>query len=59
MVGFYGGINYGFGYPGDGYYGGQWRGREFYYNRTVNNVNVKNITNVTAKLSPTTITSRA
>ena len=43
-VGFYGGINYGFGYPGDGYYGGQWRGREFYYNRAVNNVT--NITNV-------------
>jgi len=45
-VGFYGGINYGFGYPGNGYYGGEWRGREFYYNRTVNNVNVTNITNV-------------
>jgi len=45
-VGFYGGITYGFGYPGNGYYGGEWRGREFYYNRTVNNVNVTNITNV-------------
>jgi len=38
-VGFYGGINYGFGYTGVGYGGGYWRGREFYYNRAVNNVN--------------------
>jgi len=45
-VGFYGGINYGYGYPGNGYYGGRWQGREFYYNRTVNNVNVTNIHNV-------------
>ena len=45
-VGFYGGINYGFGYGGVGYLGGEWRGRNFYYNRTVNNVNVTNITNV-------------
>ena len=27
-VGFYGGINYGFGYPGHGYYGGYWRGHQ-------------------------------
>jgi WXXGXW repeat (2 copies) len=45
-VGFYGGINYGFGYGGYGYGGGEWRGRNFYYNRSVNNVNVTNITNV-------------
>lgn len=44
-VGFYGGVNYGYGYPGRGYYGGYWRGRTFYYNRTVNHVNV-NIRNV-------------
>jgi len=44
-VGFYGGINYGFGYTGVGYAGGYWRGRDFYYNRTVNNVNVTNIHN--------------
>ena len=43
QVGFYGGINYGFGYPGDGYYGGYWRGRDFYYNRAVNNVNITNV----------------
>src|SRR5438128_900049 len=37
-VGFYGGINYGFGYTGVGYYGGYWRGGTFYYNRAVTNV---------------------
>ena len=45
-VGFYGGINYGFGYTGIGYEGGYWRGRDFFYNRSVNNVNVTNIRNV-------------
>lgn len=46
QIGFYGGINYGFGYTGVGYEGGYWRGRDFYYNRSVNNVNVTNIRNV-------------
>jgi hypothetical protein len=45
-VGFYGGIDYGFGYTGYGYYGGYWRGGTFYYNRAVNNVSVRNITTV-------------
>ncbi len=45
-VGFYGGINYGFGYFGVGYVGGYWHGRDFYYNRAVNNINVTNIRNV-------------
>jgi len=45
-VGFYGGVNYGFGYTGVGYAGGYWRGRNFFYNRSVNNVNVVNVTNV-------------
>jgi len=45
-VGFYGGINYGFGYTGVGFVGGEWRGRDFYYNRSVTNVNVTRITNV-------------
>jgi hypothetical protein len=46
-VGFYGGVDYGFGYPGNGYGGGYWRGNQFYYNRSVNNVsNTTNITNV-------------
>jgi hypothetical protein len=47
QIGFYGGIDYGFGYPGHGYEGGYWRGNQFYYNRSVNNItNVTNITNV-------------
>jgi len=45
-VGFYGGINYGYGYTGVGFAGGEWRGRSFYYNRSVTNVNVVNVTNV-------------
>lgn len=46
QVGFYGGIVYGFGYPGSGFYGGYWRGPRYYYNRTVNNVNVTVVRNV-------------
>ena len=34
-VGFYGGIDYGFGYDGDGFVGGFWRGGIFFYNRAV------------------------
>src|SRR6267154_2527866 len=39
-VGFYGGINYGFGYTGVGFFGGYWRGGNYYYNRSVTNVDV-------------------
>jgi hypothetical protein len=42
-IGFYGGVNYGFGYFGSGYEGGYWRGRTFFYNRSVNNVNITNV----------------
>src|SRR5665213_1172303 len=45
-VGFYGDINYGFGYFGYGYEGGYWRGRDFFYNRSVNNVRNVSVTNV-------------
>lgn len=45
-IGFYGGVNYGFGYGGFGYGGGYWRNGAFAYNRSVNNVNVTNVTNV-------------
>jgi len=34
-VGFYGGINYGFGYGGVGFYGGRWEGEHFLYNTAV------------------------
>jgi hypothetical protein len=44
-VGFYGGINYGYGYGGQGYEGGRWNNGQFEYNRSVNNVNVTNIHN--------------
>ena len=45
-IGFYGGINYGFGYIGIGYVGGYWNHDRFYYNRAVTNVNVTRVTNV-------------
>src|SRR3984957_6533396 len=38
-VGFYGGINYGFGYGGVGFFGGRWEGGHFAYNTAVMNVN--------------------
>jgi hypothetical protein len=44
-VGFYGGINYGFGYPGAGFFGGFWRNNVFVYNRTVNNFGNVNTAN--------------
>lgn len=44
-IGFYGGVNYGWGYPGRGYYGGYWHGRDFYYNRSVTRVNITIIHN--------------
>jgi hypothetical protein len=49
QVGFYGGINYGFGYVGTGYYGGRWTNGHFYYNTRVNNVNVNVVHNVYQK----------
>ena len=44
-VGFYGGINYGYGYGGVGFYGGEWRGGVFAYNSAVTNVNTTVIHN--------------
>ena len=38
-VGYYGGINYGCGYGGSGYWGGHWDHGAFYYNTAVNHVN--------------------
>jgi hypothetical protein len=45
-IGFYGGINYGFGYFGVGFAGGRWDNGHFFYNRAVSNVNVTEIHNV-------------
>jgi len=39
-IGFYGGVNYGFGYTGVGYVGGYWHNGVFAYNRTVSHVDV-------------------
>src|SRR6202041_3190243 len=44
-VGFYGGINYGFGYGGVGFVGGRWNGGVFAYNTAVMHVNTTGIHN--------------
>jgi hypothetical protein len=46
QIGFYGGINYGFGYFGVGFEGGRWDNGHFFYNRAVANINVNDIHNV-------------
>jgi YXWGXW repeat-containing protein len=45
-VGFYGGVNYGFGYGGVGFVGGEWRGGVFAYNTAVVHVNETVVHNV-------------
>jgi hypothetical protein len=45
-VGFYGGIDYGFGYFGHGYEGGRWENGHFFYNTAVNRVDGNAIRNV-------------
>jgi hypothetical protein len=45
-VGFYGGIDYGFGYFGNGYEGGRWENGHFFYNTAVNRVDANAIHNV-------------
>ncbi len=44
-VGFYGGVNYGFGYGGNGFDGGRWQGGHFAYNTAVSRVNTTVIHN--------------
>jgi hypothetical protein len=46
VVGFYGGINYGFGYFGHGFVGGRWEGGHFFYNTAVWHVDRTVIHNV-------------
>jgi hypothetical protein len=48
-IGYYGGINYGFGYVGVGYEGGYWNGGVFSYNNTVNNFGGVTIVNTYSK----------
>lgn len=45
-VGYYGGVRYGYGYPGTGFEGGEWRGHDFYYNSAawhVDQVHMRNV----------------
>jgi len=44
-VGYYGGVNYGFGYMGIGFAGGEWHGHDFAYNTAVVRVNTTVIHN--------------
>lgn len=51
-VGFYGGVNYGYGYFGSGYTGGHWIGRSFAYNSAVNHVNPNIAHHIYAESAP-------
>jgi hypothetical protein len=48
-IGYYGGVDYGFGYTGLGFQGGYWSGSHFFYNSAVSNVRSANITNIYTK----------
>src|SRR5271154_4758282 len=58
-IGFYGGVNYGFGYGGVGFAGGTWNGGVFQYNRAYSNVgtvvSVNNTYNKTVVVNNTTV----
>ena len=56
QVGFYGGVDYGYGYGGEGYEGGHWDHGAFFYNRAANNianVTIKNVYNQTIVVNNT------
>jgi hypothetical protein len=57
QIGFYGGVNYGFGYGGSGFEGGYWQGGHMFYNTAVMNVGTTNITNVYNKTVINNVTS--
>ena len=59
-VGYYGGINYGFGYTGVGFFGGYWKDHTYYYNREVTNVDVTVVRNTynTAVVNTNTAVNR-
>jgi WXXGXW repeat (2 copies) len=57
QVGFYGGVNYGFGYGGRGYEGGYWQGGHLFYNRAVVNIGSTRVTNVYNKRVVNNITT--
>ena len=45
-IGYYGGVDYGFGYIGIGFFGGYWGGNNFFYNRNVTIINEATISTV-------------
>jgi hypothetical protein len=45
-IGFYGGVNYGFGYFGTGFVGGYWQSGRFFYNTAYANIGGVHVTNV-------------
>ena len=45
-IGFYGGIDYGLGFGGQGYQGGRWQGDRFYYNTAANDIADASMSNV-------------
>lgn len=61
-VGFYGGVNYGYGYGGSGFGGGRWEGNSFRYNTAVVNVNKTVVRNTyvdnTVVVNNTTVNNR-
>ena len=59
QVGYYGGINYGFGYFGIGFVGGFWDHDAFRYNAAVNNFGSRRIKNVYRQTPANVGTSRA
>lgn len=58
-VDFYGGIDYGFGYNGYGFYGGFWDGGIFHYNRAVTNIRTTNFPTFYRTVPRSATTSRA
>jgi hypothetical protein len=56
-IGYYGGINYGFGYVGVGFDGGRWVGNSFAYNSAVNNLNVNIIRNTYSETVANNVTA--
>jgi YXWGXW repeat-containing protein len=61
-VGFYGGINYGFGYGGVGFFGGEWQGDAFRYNTAVTRVDTTVVRNTYVNntvINNTTVNNRA
>src|SRR5262249_25871595 len=55
-VGYYGGIDYGFGYSGAGYEGGYWNNGVFFYNTAVTRVDTTIISNTYNKTVVNTVT---